>query len=178
MSKAAFESSWRSVAALVLAATTTSACYVVPVVAPDGNVYYNYYPLPPAGTPLPQVGASPHPGQQGQQGARPPQTVAPTQATLPVRLYPSNERATRTGVITGSVTNMMTGKGRFVVEYEGQVLSGEATRVVEDEKRGVASAYSPGGMFMSCEYQLNTPYQGAGSCTFSNGAKYQMHIGG
>jgi hypothetical protein len=178
MSKAAFESSWRSVAALVLAATTTSACYVVPVVAPDGNVYYNYYPLPPAGTPLPQVGASPHPGQQGQQGARPPQTVAPTQATLPVRLYPSNERATRTGVITGSVTNMMTGKGRFVVEYEGQVLSGEATRVVEDEKRGVASAYSPGGMCMSCEYQLNTPYQGAGSCTFSNGAKYQMHIGG
>jgi hypothetical protein len=103
---------------------------------------------------------------------------APTQATLPVRLYPNNERATRTGVITGSVTNMMTGKGRFVVEYEGQVLSGEATRVVEDEKRGVASAYSPGGMFMSCEYQLNTPYQGAGTCTFSNGAKYQMHIGG
>ncbi|MBL0352847.1 MAG: hypothetical protein WBJ68_06865 [Candidatus Dechloromonas phosphoritropha] len=73
---------------------------------------------------------------------------------------------------------MMTGKGRFVVEYEGQVLSGEATRVVEDEKRGVASAYSPGGIFMSCEYQLNTPYQGAGTCTFSNGAKYQMHIGG
>jgi hypothetical protein len=31
---------------------------------------------------------------------------------------------------------------------------------------------------MSCEYQLNTPYQGAGTCTFSNGAKYQMHIGG
>ena len=73
---------------------------------------------------------------------------------------------------------MMTGKGRFVVEYEGQVLSGEATRVVEDEKRGVASAYSLGGIFMSCEYQLNTPYQGAGTCTFSNGAKYQMHIGG
>jgi len=175
MSKAALELSWRSVAALVLATTATSACYVVPVVAPDGNVYYNYYPLPPAGTPFPTVATPPHPGQQG---ARPPQSVAPAQAALPVRLYPSNERATRSGVITGSVTNMMTGKGRFVVEYEGQVLSGEATRVVEDEKRGVASAYSPGGMFMSCEYQLNTPYQGAGTCTFSNGAKYQMHIGG
>ena len=174
MSKAAFGSSWRSVATLVLAAMTTSACYVVPVVAPDGNVYYNYYPLPPAGSPLPPA-AGPHPGQTP---ARPPQMGAPAPATLPVRLYPSNDRATRTGVITGSVTNMMTGKGRFVVEYEGQVLSGEATRVVEDEKRGVASAYSPGGMFMSCEYQLNTPYQGAGSCTFSNGAKYQMHIGG
>ncbi len=68
---------------------------------------------------------------------------------------------------------MMTGKGRFVVEYEDQVLTGEATRVVEDEKRGVASAHGLGGMFMSCETQLNTPYQGAGNRTFSNGAKYQ-----
>jgi len=109
---------------------------------------------------------------------RPQATGVAAQATLPVRLYPANERATRSGVISGSVTNMMTGKGRFLVEYEGQVLSGEATRIVEDEKRGVASAYSPGGMFMSCEYQLTTPYQGAGTCTFSNGAKYQMHIGG
>ena len=175
MSRAAFQSLWRSLAALVLAATTTSACYVVPVVAPDGGVYYNYYPLPPAGTPLQPPGVAPHPGSQA---GHPPQITAPAPATLPVRLYPSNDRATRTGVISGSVTNMMTGKGRFVVEYEGQVLSGEATRVVEDEKRGVASAYSPGGMFMSCEYQLNTPYQGAGTCTFSNGAKYQMHIGG
>lgn len=174
MSKAAFGSSWRSVAALMLAATAMSACYVVPVVAPDGNVYYNYYPLPPAGAPLP-AGAPAHPVQHAGQ---PPHLAAPAPATLPVRLYPSNDRATRTGVISGSVTNMMTGKGRFVVEYEGQVLSGEATRVVEDEKWGVASAFSPGGMFMSCEYQLNTPYQGAGTCTFSNGAKYQMHIGG
>ena len=175
MSRAAFQFSWRSLAALVLMATATSACYVVPVVAPDGGVYYNYYPLPPAGTPLPPVGVAPHPGQQV---GLPPQMTTSTPATLPVRLYPSNDRATRTGVISGSVTNMMTGKSRFVVEYEGQVLSGEATCVVEDEKRGVASAYSPGGIFMSCEYQLNTPYQGAGTCTFSNGAKYQMHIGG
>lgn len=174
MYEAAFGTSWRNVAALVLAATITSACYVVPVVAPDGGVYYNYYPLPPAGTPLP-VTAPSHPVPPA---GHPPQMAAPSAATLPVRLYPANERATRTGVISGSVTNMMTGKGRFVVEYEGQVLSGEATRVVEDEKRGVASAYSAGGMFMSCEYQLNTPYQGAGTCTFSTGAKYRMHIGG
>ena len=39
MSRAAFQSSWRSLAALVLAATTMSVCYVVPVVAPDGCVY-------------------------------------------------------------------------------------------------------------------------------------------
>jgi hypothetical protein len=47
-----------------------------------------------------------------------------------------------------------------------------------EERKGVASAYSPGGSYMSCEYQMNTPYQGAGTCTFSNGARYQVHIGG
>jgi hypothetical protein len=72
---------------------------------------------------------------------------------------------------------MMTGKGRFQVSYLGQVLTGEATRVSNDERRGVASAYSPAGMYMSCEYQMNTPLQGAGSCTFSNGATYQLHLG-
>ena len=86
--------------------------------------------------------------------------------------------ATQTGIVAGTVTNMMTGKGRFLVNYQGEVLTGEATRVSNEEKRGVASAFSPKGMYMSCEYQMNTPYQGAGSCLFSNGAKYQMHIGG
>jgi hypothetical protein len=73
---------------------------------------------------------------------------------------------------------MMTGKGVFNVSYLGEVLSGEATRVSNETRRGVASAFSPKGMYMSCEYQLTTPYQGTGSCTFSNGAAYQMHIGG
>jgi hypothetical protein len=104
--------------------------------------------------------------------------AGPAPATLNVRLYPANEIATQTGIVAGTVTNMMTGKGRFLVNYLGEVLNGEATRVSNDEKRGVASAFSPKGMYMSCEYQMNTPYQGAGTCTFSNGAKYQMHIGG
>ena len=144
----------------VLTAVTLAGCYVVPERGPDGHVMYQYYPLPPAGTVVPA----------------PPGRASP--ATLPVRLYPSNDAATRTGIITGSVTNMMTGKGVFNVSYMGEVLSGEATRVSNEERRGVASAFSPQGMFMSCEYQMNTPYQGAGTCTFSNGAAYQMHIGG
>ena len=148
----------RAIAALLLAIISVSGCYVVPVTGPDGAVRYSNYPLPPPGIPVPVPAAS-------------------TAATLTVRLYPANEQATQTGVINGTVTNMMTGKGRFVVNYLGEVLSGEATRVSNDEKRGVASAYSPGGMYMSCEYQMNTPYQGAGSCSFANGAKYQMHIG-
>jgi len=147
--------------ATVLMAVALTACYVVPERGPDGTVYYQHYPLPPAGAVMP---------------APPPSRAAP--ATLPVRLYPANDVATRTGVITGSVTNMMTGKGVFNVSYLGEVLTGEATRVSNEERRGVASAFSPQGMFMSCEYQMNTPHQGAGTCTFSNGAAYQMHIGG
>jgi hypothetical protein len=46
-----------------------------------------------------------------------------------------------------------------------------------DERKGVASAYSQGGSYMSCEYQMSSPYQGAGMCTFSNGARYRVHIG-
>ena len=57
-------------------------------------------------------------------------------------------------------------------------MSGEATVVEGDTRRGVASAYGPSGTFMSCEYQMNTPRQGAGTCTMSNGAKYQVHVGG
>ena len=147
----------------LLATLALSGCYVVPMQASDGTVLYQHYPLPPAGTPVPPV---PAPG------------TGPAPATLSVRLYPSNEVATQTGVVAGSVTNMMTGKGRFIVNYLGEVLTGEATRVSNEERRGVASAFSPKGMFMSCEYQMNTPFQGAGDCTFSNGAKYQMHIGG
>ena len=75
------------------------------------------------------------------------------------------------------MTNMMSGKGRFLLDYRGELLSGEATRVAGDQRKGVASAYSPGGSYMSCEYQMSTPYQGAGTCTFSNGARYQVHIG-
>lgn len=144
----------------VLVSAVLTACYVVPERMPDGAVIYQHYPLPPVAPPA----------------AAPAGRVAP--ATLPVRLYPSNDVATRTGVVTGSVTNMMTGKGVFNVSYLGEVLTGEATRVSNEERRGVASAFSPQGMFMSCEYQMNTPYQGAGTCTFSNGAAYQMHIGG
>ena len=146
-------------AIMALTAAALTSCYIVPERGPDGQVIYQHYPLPP-------VGAVPAP------------SGGPTPATLPVRLYPANDVATRTGVVTGSVMNMMTGKGVFNVSYLGEVLTGEATRVSNEERRGVASAFSPKGMFMSCEYQMNTPYQGAGACTFSNGAAYQMHIGG
>jgi len=156
---------WRTLVAAVIGALPLAACYVVPVTAPDGTVHYGYYPVPPP--------AGSAPGTPAGGSA----TGAAAPAALSVRLYPANEMATKTGVVSGTVTNMMTGKGRFVLNYEGEVLNGEATRVSDDDRRGVASAYSPRGMYMSCEYQMSTPYKGAGSCSFANGGKYQMHIG-
>lgn len=151
----------RNAVALVCLAVLVSACYVVPVRGPDGNLIYQPYALPPVGSTT---------------ASAPPPIAAPQ--VLNAKLYPSNDLATPTGVVVGTVTNMMTGKGLFQVNYMGEVLTGEATRVSNDERRGVASAFSPKGAFMSCEYQMSTPYQGAGTCTFSNGAKYQLHVGG
>lgn len=154
-------------AVLSVSALTLAGCYVVPVVDPQGNVQYHHYPFPPAGSP-PVVIPGTYPGVY---------PGAPVPQVLHARLYPANEAAARTGVLTGTVTNMMTGKGRFQLNFNGETLTGEATRVSNDERRGVASAFSPGGTSMSCEYQMNHPRQGAGTCTFSNGAKYQVHIG-
>lgn len=150
-------------AVLSVSALTLAGCYVVPVVDPQGNVQYHHYPLPPVGT---AVGAYPLPHGQ-----------PPIPVTLHTRLYPENDVANQTGVVTGTVTNMRTGKGRFQLNYQGETLIGEATRHGGDERQGVASAYGSGGTFMQCEYRMNTPMQGAGTCTFSNGARYRVHIG-
>ncbi len=153
-----------------LAVTATGAtivltgCYIVPI-APDGSPLYPYpyqYPAPPhvAGAPAPAIVGGPAP------------------AVLQARLYPANEIASQTGMIAGTVTNMMTGKGRFQMDYKGELLTGEATRVSGDERRGVASAYGMRGTYMSCEYRMTSAYQGAGTCTMSTGAQYQVHLGG
>ena len=148
-------------AALAASALSLSGCYVLPA-APEGQPPYPYaYPSAmPAGPAYPAAASG-----------------GPGPAVLQARLYPANEVATQTGVIAGTVTNMLTGKGRFQLNYKGETLTGEATRVDGDARRGVASAYGSGGSFMSCEYQMHTPRQGAGTCTFSNGARYQVHIG-
>jgi hypothetical protein len=151
-------------AAVSFFALSLAGCYVVPVVDPQGNVQYYHYPLPPAGTPV--VAA--------------PGTVAgtPLPQVMQARLYPVNEIAARTGMLTGTVTNMMTGTGRFQLQYKGELLTGEATRVSNEQRRGVASAFGSGGTSLSCEYQMTNPRLGVGTCTFSDGAKYQVHVGG
>jgi hypothetical protein len=44
-------------------------------------------------------------------------------------------------------------------------------------RRGVASAHSRSGAFLSCGYRMANARQGAGMCTFSDGAKYLVHLG-
>jgi hypothetical protein len=98
-------------------------------------------------------------------------------AALQARLYPSNEAATETGLLSGSVTNMMTGKGVFQINYRGETLTGEATRVPGDDRRGVANAYGQRGTYMNCEYRMRHRTRG-GDLQVLNGAQYRVHLGG
>jgi hypothetical protein len=163
----------RAIGAGTFAAFALSGCYVVPV-APDGTPIYPAYPLnvPAVVVPGPVVAAPP--------SAPPPPTVAmpPAPAVLQARLYPSNDAATRVGMLSGTVTNMMTGKGRFQLDYRGEILVGEATRAPGDERAGIANAYGDRGTYMNCTYRMTTPYQGTGTCNLSTGAQYQVHLGG
>jgi len=184
-----------------LAAACVSGCVMIPV-ANDGTPIYptNAAVYPGIVVPVPTVQGpgpnylAPVPGRSnrapspyesmpyGAQGSGTPVLNGPTGPAMPAalqaRLYPSNEVAAETGLLSGSVTNMMTGKGVFQINYRGEILTGEATRVPGDDRRGLASAYGQRGTYMSCEYRMTTPYQGTGTCNFSNGAQYQVHIGG
>ncbi len=157
----------RLVVAAAFPALALSGCYVMPV-AQDASgrpIYaYSTVPIPVASAHGAAAGPVAPPG-------------APGPMALNVKLYPINDLANQTGVLVGQVTNMMTGKGRFTFNYQGETLVGEATRVANDERRGIASAYGPGGTFAQCEYQMSSPKIGAGTCTFSNNAMYQLHIG-
>ncbi len=159
----------KTAAAIALAVPTLalSGCFVTPVGQDTvGNPVYMYSPVPVV------------PSTNGAGRTYPAVAPAgPMPVTLELKLYPSNDLANQTGVLTGQVTNMMTGKGRFVFNYQGETLVGEATRVANDERRGIAAAYGPRGTFARCEYQMSTARMGAGSCTFSNGAQYQLHVG-
>jgi hypothetical protein len=143
-------------------------CYLVPVVDPQGHVDYNAYPLPPVGAP---VAAAPGGYPMPYQGA-------PASIVLNARLYPDNEIAAQGGVLTGTVVSNANGKGRFQLQYGVEVLTGEATRVSNDSRKGIAAAYGPSGTYMRCEYQMSSPRLGAGTCTFSNGARDTAQIGG
>lgn len=143
-----------SIVAMAVGVTLTG-CVIVPL-NPDGAPAYPVTAVQPAVVPPP-----------------------PTRLTLPVRLYPTNAAAASTGMLSGTVTSSLNGKGSFILNVDGETMSGEATRTGGVNGRtGVASAYGARGTYANCDYAMNSTTQGSGRCTFSSGAVYQLHIGG
>ena len=158
-----------------------SGCYVLPIGSDGIDKLVRVMEQQGAGVPPPSTA-------QFAQGMKPPAPpAAPTAAqsptppamptSLPARLYPINDIATEAGMVSGTVTSMMNGKGRFQLAYKGESMIGEATRVSGEDRMGVATAWGPSGSFMTCEYQMASLIQGAGTCNFSDGARYQVHVG-
>lgn len=139
----------------IAAAVALVGCVVVPL-NPDGTPAYPVPAVQPVVVPAP-----------------------PASLTLPVRLYPTNQAASATGMLSGTVTSTLNGKGTFTINVGGETMSGEATRTGgANGRNGVASAYGARGAYANCDYAMNSTSQGAGRCTFSSGAVYQLHIGG
>jgi hypothetical protein len=131
-----------------ISAASLSACYVVPI---------NQYPQ----TQTPAVIAP----------------AAPTQMVLTARLYPANDLAAPYGMLSGSVTNHLNGRGEIVVVQADELYRGEATRDVNNPRSGTANGVGNKGGYMNCGYTLNNQTQGTGTCKFSNGALYRFHLG-
>lgn len=162
--------------AAAVSAATLSGCYVVPIDA--------RYPYDPA-----------HPYVSPSQAAFPAPQALPL--TLQARLYPANDVAGSMGALNATVVDTMNGHATFYVNYAGETMQGEATRVANDSpafgrvyrqvygngsmpsgRRGLANAAGPRGGYVSCEYALTAATMGTGACVFSNGAMYQLHFGG
>jgi len=170
----------KALIAALCAGCSVSGCYVIPI----------DYGNPPGQARLPA---------QGQGGAAivgvPPAQAVPT--TLQARLYPLNETAGKMGALSATVVDSANGHAAFSLNQAGELLQGEASRVpagypgfgsVHREvygdgrmpagQRGIASAAGARGTYVNCEYALSAPNRGTGACLFSNGAKYQLHLGG
>ncbi len=132
------------------AATLLSACYVVPMNAPYGSGPVIHAPAAP-----------------------PPQTSL----TFLARLYPSNELATGYGMVNAVVTNDLNGRGTFSTNINGESFNGEATRVSNSAREGIANGAGNRGSYITCRYQMNSAILGTGQCKLSNGAQFNMHIG-
>ena len=167
--------------AALAAPAMLGGCYVVPLGSDQVDKLVRMMEQQNAGTPAsaampfspgmkpPAAPATP----AAAQGATQPKPVA----SLPARLYPINDIATENGMVAGTVSSTADGKARFQFNYRGESLVGEATRVSSDDRKGVATAWAPSGAFRTCEYQMASLVQGAGTCSFSDGAKYQVHVG-
>lgn len=136
------------ITATALVLGTLGGCYVVPLTAPPTGV----------------------PATQGANYSSP--------TTMAVRLYPANEVAHTYGMVSAVVTNDMHGRGTFSTNIQGESFSGEATRVSHSTRDGIANGAGNRGGFISCTYKMSSTTLGTGTCTLSNGAIFNMHVGG
>jgi len=104
--------------------------------------------------------------------------VAPAPVTLSARLYPANDQASALGVVYAVVTNDLHGRGTFQATIQGESFAGEATRKAGSSREGLASGAGTRGGYLSCQYSMNSPSMGTGSCRLSSGAVFTMHVGG
>lgn len=131
-----------------------SACYVMPL---------NQYPA-----------SATNPAFSNAQGT----AFVPVAAIRPpfaARLYPSNEAASHIGTVAGVISNPEHGHGEFSFNLAGESFIGEATRAPNSTK-GLANATGNRGGFVRCDYVMSSANLGTGTCQFSNGAQYSMHI--
>ena len=136
--------------AFAVMGTVLSGCYVAPIQPyPNSNVSTRNSPAV-AGVPLP-----------------PPVYTA--------RLYPTNEQAAALGRVAGTITNPERGHGEFAFALGSERYAGEATRE-PGSSSGHANASGDRGGFVKCNYTMNSASLGAGTCNFSGGARYDMHI--
>jgi len=161
-----------------LVSMLVSGCYIVPLDAHS----------PPAGQPPIWSSSTP--------AGTPVSAPLAVPGVLQARLYPLNETAGKTGALTASVSDNANGHATFSLNYAGEVLNGEASRVAAGYpgfgsvhrdvygdgrmpagQRGIASASGSKGTFVNCEYALMAANRGTGACLFSTGAKYQLHFG-
>ena len=104
--------------------------------------------------------------------------AAPAPVTLSVRLYPANDQASALGVVYAVVTNDLHGRGTFQANIQGENFVGEATRKAGSSREGLANGAGTRGGYLSCQYAMNSPSLGTGSCRLSSGALFTMHVGG
>jgi hypothetical protein len=136
-------------AGAIAAAAALTGCYVVPLQPQPALVHAAPVPMAP-----------------------------PAPITFTARLYPANDSATVYGTVMASVTNDLNGRGYFTTSINGEMFSGEATRIGNAAHEGQANGAGNRGSYISCRYTMNSPTLGTGNCRLNNGAAFSMHVGG
>lgn len=130
--------------------TALTGCYVVPIQPPHQQPATVYVAPPP-----------------------------PASVTFAARLYPANDAAASYGMVGAVVTNDLSGRGTFTTNINGEIFTGEATRMTGSSSReGLANGAGNRGSYISCRYQMNSSTLGTGQCKLSNGAQFTLHVGG